>query len=63
MQSATKKQRVVKKVNQDVLDRPVYPSKGVASILKKDESKFVPKTSPVHPHTPNAHSLRMRGIA
>ena len=60
---AAKERRVVKKVNTDSLDRPVYPSKGFASILKKDESKFVPKTSPVHPHTPNAHSLRLRGIA
>lgn len=59
---ATKERRVVKKVNTDSLDR-AFPKKGFASILKKDEAKYVPKTSPVHPHTPNAHSLRMRGIA
>ena len=59
---AAKERRVVKKVNTDSLDRP-YPKKGFASILKKDEAKYVPKTSPVSPHHPNAHTIRMRGIA
>jgi hypothetical protein len=59
---SSKDRRIVKKINTENLDRP-FPKKGFASILKKDEAKFVQDTSPVHPHTANAYNLRMRGIA
>lgn len=58
---SSKERRVKKSGSTDSLDRP-FPKKGFASILKQDEEKFVPKTSPVSPHCANAHTIRMRGI-
>ncbi len=58
---SSKARRVAKSGSTDSLDRP-YPKKGFASILKRDEEKFVQETRPVSPHCANAHSIRMRGI-
>jgi hypothetical protein len=60
--NALSKKRVTKSGSTDSLDRP-FPKKGFASILKKDEPKFIPATQPVSPHCPSAWALRMRGIA
>lgn len=59
---SSKERRVKKAVNTESLDRPLHKIK-FAEIFKQDEAKFVVSTTPVHPHTPNAHSLRLRGIA
>ena len=58
---SSKARRVAKSGSTDSLDRP-YPKKGFASILKRDEEKFVQETRPVSNEEFEGLSIRMRGI-
>lgn len=57
---SNKSRRVKKSANTDSLDRPTV-KKGYAHIFKQD--KPIQSNEPVSPHHPNAHTIRMNGIA